>query len=1065
MDTGVGKDGYSIIGQGRVDEILSTKPEERRSIFEEAAGITKYKTRKEKAEKKLVKTEENLVRINDIVYELQRQLSPLEKQSKSAITYKKLAEELKKLEVNVIVRELDNLNVKIKDIEEKRLILKEKIQYKTEERDIIEKKYNESKVYISKIDSTMDEIQNERFEIQKQLDREKNRLILLDEKDKYNRKEIERLEKEVATLSIEREKFSSEMENLKVTYKEKAHNLGLLEEKYNKEFTEIERLEKEILEEDRIIDETKNNLINSLNLVTDRKSKINNLKSFQDNINSRIYQINKEIENINKEKNNRSKVIEQLLEKEKIKKEEVKFISNELDKINKNVKILQNNLSDLYNKSNENKGNLQGKVSNHRFLVNMDEDYEGFYKSVKNVMKACKADPVLGKGVTGVVAELLKVDDKYEKAIGTALGGSLQNIVTETEEDAKKVINYLKKNRLGRVTFLPITSIKGRTFNLNYSDKEKFNILGIASDLVLYDKRFKNIFEYLLGRTLVVENIDWGIKTARRYNYSIRIVTLDGEILNPGGSITGGSTKTNNTGSILNRKTRIEKLGEEIEVLKRVQEDFNYEIKEVKTILEKMKNDSLNKEDNLQRTNIELIKLENEIERLTQENTRDDINTRKFLKEVDNLELEKDNINREEKKLIEEINKLNLENENVQQKVKSKIKNLENKKANLNKLKDRITSLKIEINSSKTKYNLWYEKLKDLEEKIQLSIKNIHQKKEEINNISNKTVDIERQSKNIISQKESLEIKLNNTVKTLETMKEDKKSFMENYYNQQEKLKYINKEINEKEKKDNNLKVKEARYSVQWENYNNKIIEEYKLTYEEAIKYKKEIISLTKAKKDIKSLKKKIENLGAINLGAIDEYEKLKERYTFMNNQRMDLTEGKDALKKVIKEMEEIMEKQFILSFDEIRGNFGQVFSELFGGGEGDIYLEDDENPLLSGIEIIAQPPGKKAQNLSLLSGGEKSLTAVALLFAILKTKPTPFCILDEIDAALDDANINRYANYLKEYADNTQFVIITHRKNTMEIADILYGVTMEEEGISKVVSIKLTDKYSEVAS
>lgn len=1065
MDTGVGKDGYSIIGQGRVDEILSTKPEERRSIFEEAAGITKYKTRKEKAEKKLVRTEENLIRINDIVHELERQLKPLEKQSKSAKKYKELIEELKVIEINVIVRELDKLNIKLKEIEEERLILKKEIKNKVEERDIYEQKYNEAKNNISKMDIDMEEIQNKRFEIQKKLDSKKNQLVLLDEKDKYNKRELKRLEEEIIILTKEKEELTSERENLKLIYKEKGQDLVLLKENYKRELTKTENLEKKILEEEKLIEITKNNIIDSLNLVNDRKSKINNLKSFQDNIKNRIDQIKGEIKAIENEKNERRKIIEQLFIKEEDKKKEVKLLRSELGKINKDKEKIQENLSFLYDKSNENKGNLQGKISNYRFLINMDESYEGFYKSVKNVMKACKNDPILGKGVVGVVADLLKVEEKYEKAIGTALGGSLQNVVTESEEDAKKVINYLKKNRLGRVTFLPLTSIRGRTFNLNNFDKEKFHILGMASDLVLYNSKYKNIFEYLLGRTLVVENIDWGIKTARRFNHSIRIVTLDGEILNPGGSITGGSVNTNNTGNILNRKTRIEKLGSEIEKLKNIQEELNEKIKKTKIILEEMNTDSIAKENALQKANIELIKLENEIEKLSQENERDELNTEKYLKEIKDLKSEEKKIVEEKKKIKKEINQLELENNKVKHEVKDKIKDFENKKANLSELKNKLTSLKIEINSSETKYNLTDEKLEDIKEKSKRTIENIYEKKEEIKNISNMIISIGEESKKILLQRDSLENKLKKTIENLNKIKKDKISFMDNYYKKQEKLKIINKEINDLEKKDNNLKVKEARYSVQWENYHNKIIEEYKLTYEEALNYKKEISNLTKARKYIKNLKKEIDSLGTINLGAIEEYEKLKKRYTFMNNQRIDLIEAKNSLKEVIKEMEGIMERHFISSFDEIRENFGQVFSELFGGGKGDIYLEDKENPLLSGIEIIAQPPGKKAQNLSLLSGGEKSLTAVALLFAILKTKPTPFCILDEIDAALDDANINRYAKYLKEYANNTQFVIITHRKNTMEIADILYGVTMEEEGISKVVSIKLTDKYSEVAS
>ncbi len=1065
MDTGVGKDGYSIIGQGRVDEILSTKPDDRRNIFEEAAGIVKYKTRKEKAEKKLSKTEENLIRINDIVFELEKQLEPLKKQSYRAKEYMKMAQSLKELDINVFIREIDKLNMKLENIGKEKNNLEEDIKLKLDEKAVIKEKYNELKNDIDKMDKSIEEIQNERFEVQKELEQKRNQLILLDEKEKYGNKEKERLEQEVDVLEKNKFNLIDESKRVESVYEDYNKKLKLLKEEFKREHDGVEKLENEILTEEESIEENKGNIINTFNSITDKKGKISNFNSFEDNINKRIHQVNEEIKDMKFENKDREKKIDQLLINKKHKIEEIKNIKSNMEELVKSENILQKNLSNLYNKSNENIGELQGKKSNYKFLVNMDKDYEGFYKSVKNVMQACENNPNLGKGVLGVVADLLKVEKKYEKAIEIALGSSIQNIVTDTEENAKKIICFLKEKKLGRVTFLPLTSIRGRRINLRREDIEKFKIIGIASDLILFDDKYKNIFDYLLGRTIVVENIDWGIKAARRFNYSNRFVTLDGDLLNPGGSITGGSTFTSNTGNILNRKARILKLEEEINEITNIQSDLDYSIKNLKDQLKEIKSLIIKKEDVLQKANIELIKLEKEVENLIQENEKSNVNIEKLLKEINDLESEKEEININREKIVQQIEQLEVDNTSIQEDVKIKIENFEKRKLSLNKLKDKVTSLKIKINSFETKSKLTKEKLKELEEEIDFNLKNILDKQREIDDISDNIIKMTNKRKNILLEIESLSSKIRDNEIKLKKLKDEKTSFMDNYYMEQDKLNNIIQEVNYLDKKISNLEIKETRYSVQLENYNNKILEDYEMTYDEGLKYKKEVFNLIQAKKEIKELKKKIRNLGTINLAAIEEFEKLKDRFVFMDKQRIDLTEGKESLKEVIEEMEDKMEEQFVLNFNEVRKNFVEVFSELFGGGEGDIYLEDEENPLTSGIEIIAQPPGKKPQSLSLLSGGEKSLTAVALLFAILKTKPTPFCILDEIDAALDEANINRYAKFLKDYAQDTQFIIITHRKGTMEIGDILYGVTMEEEGISKVVSIKLKDKYSEAAS
>ncbi|MBW4858708.1 MAG: chromosome segregation protein SMC [Clostridiaceae bacterium] len=1064
MDTGVGKDGYSIIGQGRVDEILSTKSEDRRHIFEEAAGIVKYKTRKEESEKKLKKTEENLVRINDIVFELERQVNPLENQAVKARSYLEIAQRLKKLEVNFYIREIDRLKEELISIEKERKKINNNIEESLSIKETIETKYFSIKNKIENINNSIEELQEKKYSIQNNIEKKDNEFAICNEKERFSLEERDRLNREKENFLKEKEKLLIEKEKMEKELDRKNIMLIEIRDDYLKETKFLEDINDEIKLKEKNIQEKKDSIIKVYNLISDKKNKINSLDTFRQNIRNRLTELEKEIDILKNEKMEKISLVDSLhIELESIKRS-LNACKNKKKEDLENKKKIESEYNILLKEIDEKRGLLQGKTSNYNLLKNMEEDYEGYYKSVRNLLLGSKKDLKLNSGIVGVVGELIKVDEKYEKAIEITLGSSIQNVLTNTEEDAKKAIQYLKKNKLGRVTFLPLTSIKGRKLNINIKEIENDGAIGIASQLVEFDERYRNVFEYLLGRTLIVEDIDSAMKIARKYKHSVRIVTLAGELFNPGGSITGGSTSKSST-NILNRKTRIDELikemkglKEELELYKKKKDKLDISLNNLEKIIEEG-------DKKVQSLNIEIIKIENEITKLTQYNEKNDAYILKYSDEINKLEEEEKDINLQVNNLNLELISLNKDKDLIDKTISEGMEKFQSEKDIKEEVDRKVTDFKIQINSLEKSISF----LKNGIENIDKNYENV------LNNITNREKDNEKNlikmeglkniKEKIKRETGNLNLLLSNCSTKLEELKKEKEKSMGSFILEEKKLKEIEKNINIFGKKVNSLDISYTKYSVKIESNMSRLLEDYEMGYEEALSYKMDIIYMDEVQKEIKKLKNDIKNLGTVNLGAVEEYKKLKERLDFIQAQKKDLLSAKDGLKKVIKDIEKEMEQRFMKNFNVIKQNFNQVFRELFGGGKADVYLIDEENSLSSGIEIMAQPPGKKLQSLSLLSGGEKSLTAVALLFAILKTKPTPFCILDEIDAALDEANISRYTNYLKSFSDKTQFIMITHRKGSMEMADILYGVTMEEEGISRIVSIKLSDKDSEKVS
>ena len=1064
MDTGIGKDGYSIIGQGRIDEILSNRPEDRRNIFEEAAGIVKYKTRKVEAERKLEKTQGNLLRIKDIIYELTNRLDSLEIEANKASIFTELYNKLKKLEINIYLKDIRKIEGQIKEISAEKEDLEKKLSAKLEEKIEIEGKFNILKLEIEELDNSIEISRNNNLSLTKELENNQNQLKIIEEKEKYYNRDLERLIEEKELLERRIREFEATRLKIQADISVASKEYDKILDDFDKKSIELEISQKKLKEIEKDIDTEKNNMIRIYNNSSDKKSELNSIISFNENVEKRIGQLKKDIEFMNTRRKESLEKHNDYTKSEDDINTELSNLKDRLKKFKDEEVKYNDSLNQVNEMFNRNNVKLQTKLSSLKILRNMENDYEGYFKGVKSVLKQSKENPRLNRGFIGIVADLIKVDEKFERAIEISLGSNIQNVVTKTEEDAKNIIEYLRDNKLGRVTCLPLNVIKGNTIEIDPKDKEVFNIYGLGYELIKFSKEYDGIFKFLLGRTIIIENMDYGIKFANKYNHSYRIVTLLGEVLNPGGSITGGSYGDSGI-SIISRRSKIEKLNKEIEEIKNSQVKLEGEKAAYIEELVALRKETIETEEMIKEKEYRLIELKNLKESNSLELERLDKSIKKSIDEIDTLKNEirsyKDRID----SLTSLINDYENEIEINKEKIKSLTISYNEEKLEIEEKSKVVTDLKISLNSIDNRINTLNENYKKINADIRESSDELTEREEAIITNSENIESITKAREDLFFNMQVLEEKVKISKAELDNLIIKKSEIMKSFYNEQNRLIELNNIVNQTEKSINQLEVKLARNSVQLDNYHKKLYDEYELNYNEALEYETDLENMKNAIVETRRLKGEIKELGNVNLGAIEEYKNVKSRLEFILKQQNDLIEAKDSLNKVIKDMENKMRNQFITNFKEINKNFQEIFKTLFNGGHAELIIENEEDLLESGIEINAQPPGKKLQSLTLLSGGEKSLTAVALLFAILKLKPSPFCILDEIDAALDEANISRYTNYLKNFDKDTQFVIITHRKTTMEIADVLYGVAMEEEGISKIISVKLKDNVDEIAS
>ena len=1052
MDTGIGRDGYSIIGQGKIDEILSNKSEDRRHIFEEAAGIVKYRARKEETEKKLEQTRLNLLRINDILIEIEGNLEPLQQQSEKAKKYLNLKEELKNIEVGLFLYNIEKLKKALQQFTEDEEIMNSTLNQEEGKLEKLKILKEELKDSIDEITIKIENMQNIGFESEKEIEKLNSNINVAEtkilnniENAKLYQDEIVELEEKIENLKQEIQQKQSKKDNLKQNkekfedeLKAKEDELKRITEKLSSKEIEIEKLKKQVEEN------------------TDKKYELQSQMSTQtaniENTQKRQRQIGQEIDN---------QVLE--LDRIRMKREDIaksfNQIETERNKILKAIDEIDNKKQEINNKIKEydlqiinNTNEMRMKQSRYNFLIETEKEKEGYIKSVKSLLLDCEKIKELGKGMHGVLANVISVPSEYETAIEMCLGASLQNIVTDTEEDAKKLVEHLKKNNLGRASFLPITAVKGR--KIESIKGKRIGVIGIASDLVKFDKKYEQIILNLLGRTVVVDNMQNAINLAKENNYSFRIITTEGDVINPSGAITGGSV-SKKTINILGRSREIEALEKELKKLKEKIQKSEKDKEEYMNSSEDIIEEVQALEKQLQEINItyatekqrvvsideNIEQIQKRIEKLKQENIKTEETKKEIIKAKQCNEKQIEDMNKqneEDQKIIDEFSNANKDSQKY-----------------IDDLNFDITNLKISVSSFNESEVSIQEITEMIEKEIETHTKNKESKKIQIENANKENETLKTEIENTKQEIEKVKSKVSNSGNTVEKLKleriEKNKKLSQKEDEQTDQFKIIE----DLKAQITKLEVKKTKIEEDITDIINKMWEEYELTPNNAGSYPKpENVSLTQRRVNV--LRTDIKELGSVNVDSIEEYKKLKDRYDFMCEQRLDLDDTMAKLRNVIQDMTETMKKQFREKFEVINKNFGEVFKELFGGGMAEVILTDEANILECGIDITVQPPGKKLQNMTLLSGGEKAFTAIALLFAILRINPAPFCVLDEIEAALDDVNVYRYAEYLKKFAKDTQFLVITHRKGTMEVADTVYGVTMEEKGISKLLSMKL---------
>lgn len=1054
MDTGIGKDGYSIIGQGKIDEILSNKSEDRRHIFEEAAGIVKYRTRKQESEKKMEQTKLNLLRINDILTEIEGNIEPLKAQSEKAKQYLNLREELKNIEVGLFVYNINTYKEKLEQIIKDEEIMTAQRNTENEKLTSIQSLKDSLKQELDEITTQIEQMQNIGFESTNKIEKINSEIGISKERIQNNIANKERLESEIQELKTR----IGELQEEEKQRQEKKANLFQNKEKFEEELkqkeTELAKLTKTLSDKELEIEAKKQKIETNTDKKYEVLADINTQEANYENLEKRKKTLKIELENIISELDSTRDNKQELSKKFYEIQSKRNIVSNNLQQETTEKESCMNKIKDFEEEINKLNYQMNMKDARHKFLLETEKEKEGYIKSVKELLLDCDKNPQLKKGMHGVLANLISVNKEYELAIEMCLGQALQNVVTETEEDAKKLVEHLRNNNLGRASFLPISSIRGKRIENVISNGMK-GVIGIASDLVKCDKKYTQIVLNLLGRTVVVEDMNIGISLAKMNNYSFRIVTLKGDVISSSGSITGGSVATK-TVNILGRSREIEELEKEIKKLSKKIEEITLQkrkyLESITEVIEKVA--GLEKElqdieivyaaENQKMVSIEenIYKLEQRRDKLKEEELSINKQKEESIKQKEEKEQEVEKLNSEIKSLSEEVEQFATVNKDNQKYIDD--------------LNFDITNLKISVSSFIESEASIEEFVERIRQEILNNNNNIENKNNTLNQAIKENTELQTKIDNLNSEIEQIKAEVNNSSENIEKLKQlrteknellDKKE--EEITNQFSILEGLKEQIVK-------MDFKKTKLEQDIEQLINTLWDEYEITPNNAGEYKKPN-NIAQAQKEVSSIREKIKDLGSINIDSIEEYKKISERYDFMCEQRLDLENTVAKLRKVISEMTQTMEQQFKEKFEIINKNFNEVFIELFGGGKAELILTDEDNVLECGIDIRVQPTGKKLQNMMLLSGGEKAFTAIALLFAILKINPAPFCILDEIEAALDDVNVYRFAEYLKKFSQASQFLVITHRKGTMEVANTVYGVTMEENGISKLLSMKLS--------
>lgn len=1052
-DTGIGKEGYSIIGQGQIDKILSGKPEDRRELFDEAAGIVKFKRRKNTTIKKLDEERQNLVRVTDILTELTRQLEPLEKQSETAKIYLAKREELRELDVNLFLLDYEHTGKLLEELEEK-------LQNTESELEETKEAYEQTKVEYERLEQELEELNSRLEELkerqqQNALTRQQHegQIQVLEEQilagkqnSAHYRNRLETLGEELQKRTSDKERFSEEKEELR-------DKLARQRRRLKEETEHLENIQAEASACAAAVEDGKNEIIEILNSRATTKGKVQRFDAMMEQLDIRKAAVSQRLLHLKTEE-------EELASERKKAQSRYDSVTHSIDSMNAECIRLDGEIQKLQDKLKEQSRQMEiGQTAYHReasrleSLKNITERYDGYGNSIRRVMEQKSREP----GIKGVVADIIHVQKDYEVAIETALGGSIQNIVTDNEQTAKRMIEFLKKNRFGRATFLPLSNISARGGISQREVLRETGVIGTADTLVKADPEYNSLVQYLLGRVLVVDHIDHAIAIGKKYRHSLRMVTIEGESLSPGGSMTGGAFKNNS--NLLGRRREIEELENSVGLLKKELQELQASIGDNRSRRNVLRDAIADFQEKLRQQYVDQNTARMNLEQMDEKTANIQKNYHQIDREKEELRRQAGEIRADHSTIAKELEESQRDEKELETFIETKQKELEDWRAEEASKQKELEQIRLDEAGLSQQEHYLQENLirllgemeafqresRELEEKLKISIEETQRKQEGIQNL-----------KDAVDACSSLDQELQRQRDEKQAQKEAKntshKAFFEKRDQLSERTSLLDKEcFRLKSQAEKIEEQRETQISYMWE--------EYEITPNNALTYQKEeLTDRQEMKKDISRIKDEIRKLGSVNVNAIEDYKELLERHTFLSGQYEDLVQAEKTLESIIQELDEGMRRQFAEKFHDIQREFDKAFKELFGGGKGTLELSEDEDILEAGIKIISQPPGKKLQNMMQLSGGEKALTAIALLFAIQNLKPSPFCLLDEIEAALDDSNVGRFASYLRKLTKNTQFIIITHRRGTMNAADRLYGITMQEKGVSTLVSVDLVE-------
>ena len=1052
-DTGIGKEGYSIIGQGQIDKILSGKSEDRRELFDEAAGIVKYKRRKNTTIKKLEDEQQNLVRVTDILSELTKQLGPLERQSETARIYLAKRDSLRELDVNMFLLES-------RQTEKDLLVLREKNETASAQLEDTNREYQQTKVEYDRLEQELEELNRQMDELREKTQQNalqkqqlEGQINVLNEQiqaglqsDTHFKNRLEIVEEDLKQRQQARSEVEEEKGSLHTIVKEAQKRLTDQEDR-------LHTVQEQISQCESAVEDGKNEIIEILNSRATTKGKAQRFDTLMEQVGIRKAEVNQHILHLKSEEAQQKTIRAKAQSEYDQITEEIHQIDQKSRQMDQQVHSLSEDLKKQTTQLEISQTAYHREASRLESLRNITERYDGYGNSIRRVME--QKDRV--SGIRGVVADLIQVNKEYEIAIETALGGSIQNIVTDNEQTAKRMIEYLKKNRFGRATFLPLNSINTRGEFSQKDALKEAGVIGLASDLVTTEKEYTGLTRYLLGRVLVVDQIDHAIAIAKKYHHSLRMVTIEGESLSPGGSMTGGAFKNNS--NLLGRRREIEELEgkvaaqkEEVSRLAASMEENRHNRNQLREQISQLQEQLRSKYVAQNTAKMNLVQLNDKEQEIRDGYERIRLDQEQIRRQISEIKQDHD-------KIDEELKASRQDEKELETYIETRQKELEEWKNEESSVQRKLEDLRLEASTTQQKESFASENLSRLISEIQglvqekqTILETLKQGNQEMENKRRSVEELKEAVSGFGGQEEADRQQLENWQKEKDLKNTSHKAFFEKRDHLSGQISLLDKEcFRLKSQMEKLEESREAQISYMWE--------EYEITPNNALQYQKEeYTDLKEMKKQITQLKDEIRKLGSVNVNAIEDYKNLQERHAFLSGQYEDLKKAEAQLENIIRELDEGMRQQFSEKFRDIQREFDKAFKELFGGGKGTLELEEDVDILEAGIKIISQPPGKKLQNMMQLSGGEKALTAIALLFAIQNLKPSPFCLLDEIEAALDDSNVGRFAGYLQKLTKNTQFIIITHRRGTMNAADRLYGITMQEKGVSTLVSVDLVE-------